>query len=429
MICGTASRCLPLKGFLSQARSSRLIAVVSAVLMLVVPLPAFAQRGGGGHGGGGGHWGGGGHIGGGHSGGGWSRGATRGGESWTGAQSHSDIVVVSGTGARNSARIRSFAAGRELRGIPGASREMDEGAAEFTHPEQSRSELDEFESSTAPRHVMIGFPPDAHTWNRSAFPDRAAPVDFAGQGDAVWQTSPGRGAGRSPNERPIQISDHEGVWRIRIGRSDHGPGFDRDGFFPRRFHRRFFSGGPFGLYSYPFRGYGLGLFSYCPDWLSPDWEWQEYYTAECNTYTDLDSQNAAVVADGADQNYSASQSYDAPQADTQRIYEQSVEQNPAATAAQQRGSSETGNGWAAVDTATGSPDPDTLIYFADGTNYAVTNYWLADGDLHYVTSYGAEDSVPIGRVDLQRTVDANATEGVQFTLRPAPDPDTSGSER
>jgi hypothetical protein len=63
---------------------------------------------------------------------------------------------------------------------------------------------------------------------------------------------------------------------------------------------------------------------------------------------------------------------------------------------------------------------DTLIYLADGTNYAVTSYWLAAGELHYVTSYGGENAVPIAQIDLQRTVDANAEQGVPFTLRPSP---------
>jgi hypothetical protein len=44
---------------------------------------------------------------------------------------------------------------------------------------------------------------------------------------------------------------------------------------------------------------------------------------------------------------------------------------------------------------------------------------LDAGQLHYVTSYGGENSVDADRVDLQRTVDENAKNGIDFTLRPA----------
>ena len=66
--------------------------------------------------------------------------------------------------------------------------------------------------------------------------------------------------------------------------------------------------------------------------------------------------------------------------------------------------------------------PHTLIYLQDGTSYEVTDYWLSDNKLHYVTNYGGENSVDISRVDMQRTVDANAARGVEFTLHPAPPP-------
>jgi alkyl sulfatase BDS1-like metallo-beta-lactamase superfamily hydrolase len=40
--------------------------------------------------------------------------------------------------------------------------------------------------------------------------------------------------------------------------------------------------------------------------------------------------------------------------------------------------------------------------------------------LHYVTSYGGENSIDANQLDLQRTVNENALRGVTFTLRPAP---------
>ncbi|MGC1675631.1 MAG: hypothetical protein WA739_25445, partial [Candidatus Acidiferrales bacterium] len=80
----------------------------------------------------------------------------------------------------------------------------------------------------------------------------------------------------------------------------------------------------------------------------------------------------------------------------------------------------------------GSPDdnPDTgnvaastptvLIYLKDGTTYAASDYWLADGQLHYIVSYGGQSTLNMDDVDLQRTVDENARRGVNFSLKPRP---------
>jgi hypothetical protein len=59
-----------------------------------------------------------------------------------------------------------------------------------------------------------------------------------------------------------------------------------------------------------------------------------------------------------------------------------------------------------------------LLYLKDGSSFAVSDYWLADGKLHYVTSYGGDNAVDESRVDLQRTVNENAARGVDFTLKP-----------
>ena len=69
--------------------------------------------------------------------------------------------------------------------------------------------------------------------------------------------------------------------------------------------------------------------------------------------------------------------------------------------------------------------PLTLIFLVDGTNFAVTDYWLAGGRLHYITSYGGENSVAFEKFDLQKTVDENYKLGILFSLRPAPAPDSA----
>jgi len=64
--------------------------------------------------------------------------------------------------------------------------------------------------------------------------------------------------------------------------------------------------------------------------------------------------------------------------------------------------------------------PYAVIVLRDGSSYAVSDYWLAGGKLHYITSYGGENSVDVNQLDLQRTVNDNATRGIEFTLRPTP---------
>ncbi len=65
--------------------------------------------------------------------------------------------------------------------------------------------------------------------------------------------------------------------------------------------------------------------------------------------------------------------------------------------------------------------PTVLIYLSDGTMLAASDYWLADGQLHYYVNYGGENSVDMGKVDLQRTVNENAKRGIRFSLKPNPD--------
>jgi hypothetical protein len=67
-----------------------------------------------------------------------------------------------------------------------------------------------------------------------------------------------------------------------------------------------------------------------------------------------------------------------------------------------------------------SAQPYVVVFLRDGSSYAVSDYWLAGGKLHYVTSYGGENSVDANQLDLQRTVNENASHGITFTLRPVP---------
>lgn len=74
--------------------------------------------------------------------------------------------------------------------------------------------------------------------------------------------------------------------------------------------------------------------------------------------------------------------------------------------------------------AAGESQSVTVLYLKNGYSVGVTDYHLDEGELHYMTTYGSEDSVPISQVDLQRTVNENASMGVTFILHPrqAPKP-------
>ena len=61
-----------------------------------------------------------------------------------------------------------------------------------------------------------------------------------------------------------------------------------------------------------------------------------------------------------------------------------------------------------------------ILYMKDGSSYAVSDYWLGGGKLHYVTSYGGENTVDLAQLDVQKTVDVNAAAGRKFSLRSGP---------
>jgi hypothetical protein len=80
--------------------------------------------------------------------------------------------------------------------------------------------------------------------------------------------------------------------------------------------------------------------------------------------------------------------------------------------------------WAYQPPSSGSANapPVTVLYLNNGYSVGVRAYWLENGWLHYLTTYGGENSVPAGEIDLQRTVDENAKNNVPFVLRPRETP-------
>lgn len=62
----------------------------------------------------------------------------------------------------------------------------------------------------------------------------------------------------------------------------------------------------------------------------------------------------------------------------------------------------------------------TLLVFKENSLSAVTDYWLAGGQLHYKSFSGAESAVPVERIDLDMTAYLNWQRGGKFVLRPKP---------
>jgi hypothetical protein len=64
--------------------------------------------------------------------------------------------------------------------------------------------------------------------------------------------------------------------------------------------------------------------------------------------------------------------------------------------------------------------PVTLLQLRDGSMYGLTEYWVEGDELHYFTTYGGEGSVPIERIDFEKTARLNADRDVEFVLKPKP---------
>jgi hypothetical protein len=368
-----------------------LLAVMAAGALAFAPQVAFAQHGGGGggHFGGGGHsGGGGGHAGGGHSGG--SHGSGPGSGIHYGG-SPSGAAVGPGTPPTNFGRGDSSVISR---GAPPSSfvRTAGPGFA----PGMAAGRV-----ASVPQHVTIGFPPasgadgfdmrgsssvaDGASGWRPIAPIRGGVLSFSGQGRDIWQDNPRGSEVRSGNSNPFLESRP-----IETQRPHPGP--------PGRFHPRFFGSG-YG-YGYGFGGFypwgfglGFGFGAVC----DPAWDFG------CDAYGAPGYGYYGPYAPGLYLGSSGDASEAAP--DSSQDYGTYSEQNTAPS-----------------DSSEVSASQATVLYLNDGTSFAVTNYWVADYKLHYIVGGARENTIDLDEIDVQRTVDENAARGVNFTIRPAPDP-------
>lgn len=89
-------------------------------------------------------------------------------------------------------------------------------------------------------------------------------------------------------------------------------------------------------------------------------------------------------------------------------------------ASQDRSNSIEGKGNDAENAPEKSEAHTTSLVLQDGSEFGLTEYWLVGDELSYVTTYGGRNSLPVQRIDLEKTLKLNAERGVKFVLRPKP---------
>jgi hypothetical protein len=378
-----------------------LLAAGFAATLFLAPQPIFAQHGGGGGGagGGGGHSGGagGGHSGGagGHSSGGGHSGGVH-SSAGTSAGQSSSYTGVASSGHVSTGTVAGGAEGSSHAWY-GPSNSTNRAFADYSavghntwqdppSPAGTRSS-----SHTSASNTFAMISPgvtEAAAANRHGTSSAVSANHFVMMSrDAATRSNTPRGFlpnGTPIGSRPIPLPPHVGKFP---------PG--------RPFHP-VFGGGCFGGF---FPGWCGGGFWWGPSWWGfgggLGWGYGSGYGADC------DPAFGCVYGDYTS-GYSMGGTYNI---ESQGDDMQSQEPNPSIYLPPPSENS---------GKAQPAAQPEVALFLKDGSVYAVSDYWLAGGQLHYVTNYGGENSLDISQIDLQRTVDANARRGVNFILRPAP---------
>ena len=342
-------------------------AATFALMLALAPAPVFAQHGGGGGGGGGAHGGG--------SGGGGSHGGGGGGHAGGG----------SGGGGSHGGATSAPSGGGSHGGGAGASGGNNSGG-HWWNPFHSGSSASGKGSTAAAGSTG---------------------TDHFAAGNNTWQEPPAAAGHASPavnhyvpasGTRPVVVGKqptHGASGSIHAAGAVAGPPH----VFPPHRGR---GGYPNYFYNpYPYFGFG---------WGGGLW-WGGFYPCDpfwgCYGYGYGYGGGYGYYGGSFGSDYGADLSYSSPD-----DAGGSQEPNPTLFAAPA--------GDAGQSSGEASQQPYVILYLKDGSSYAVSDYWLSGGKLHYVTSYGGENVIDESQLDLQRTVNENATRGVDFTLRPEP---------
>jgi hypothetical protein len=455
------------------------------ILFACSAIPAFAQHGGGMHGGGGGgfHGGGGGGFqggGGAHGGGGMRSGGgggPRGGSysppaaGYAGSRASAPSPVRSGGGfvarpGNNYSRPGSnFAGGNQRFGnSPSAPAAVADGRWHaFGGPTGGRGPSG-VQSAGGPSSNGGGF----HVLNGSRGAGSTGTVrSFSGQGGEVWENSPAarnvvprsqslstlhnsfngsvasssgfqsnralssssRFAGGSPlaGNRGFSggVNKANSSQQLR-GTLGLGNGFTRFDRF-NRFHG--FGGGCWNCgfgFGFGFGGWGwgwpwLGFGFWDPFWYNPWWG-----TGPAYGY-------------GGYYAYPNSNVYNSPDSGNYTPDDNSTPPPPQDDQYDRNDQGSTNGNWVTPNGPSPSLAPNSanlnvpvLIYMKNGSVLTVRDYWMIDGELHYILMSGVQRAVDLEQVDLPRTNTENAKSGVKFIFKSepsvtAPEPDGSAS--
>jgi hypothetical protein len=370
----------PPRRIFSSATRRLVAALAFAAALAIAPHPAFAQHGGGG---GGGHAGGGGGFGGSHGGG-----FGGGGGHASGGSSHGAGPAGYGSGS-SSGNASGNASGHASGGATNSA----------AHSAPSSRFIGGSTWQAPPSTAMRG---GAQPSTHFITPDEAAasgahvvarPVEPRGIGNPLGASTALRGSS-SAASNAMRTRPYTAQF---VGAPPHVPGRLRQPIF---FGPGFGFGGCFGPFFFGCGGgffgggFGFGLgygYGYCdPFWGCPAGLYGGYYNG----------------------GYYGNQIYNATTDDSTV----SNEFNPSRYWGPSAPPEETGGGGGSAS----SSDSEVVLFLKDGTVYAITDYWIADNKLHYVTNYGGENSIPLDQLDMQRTVDVNAKRGINITLRPTP---------
>ena len=67
----------------------------------------------------------------------------------------------------------------------------------------------------------------------------------------------------------------------------------------------------------------------------------------------------------------------------------------------------------------------TMLVLKEGIAFGVVDYWVDNGKLGYVTTYGRQNTIDLSQLDMQKTVDLNSSRGVTFALREGTGPSSA----
>jgi len=461
------------------------------ILFACSAIPTFAQHGGGGHGGGGGgfHGGGGGgfHGGGGFSGGGGFHGGggmrSGGGGGFRGGSYSPPAAGYAGPRAAAPSAPRSwggsaarpgnnysrpggnFAGGNQRFGnSPSAPPAVADGQwHSFGGPTGGRGPSGG-QSGAGPSGNGGGF----HVSNGNRAGGSAGAVrSFSGQGGEVWENTP---AARNVVPRSQSLSTLHNSFSGSLAASSGfrsnstlsassrlggGSSFVRNRGFSggintgnsfQQFHRGFnqfgnrfdrfdrfnqFGNGcwncGFGL-GFGFGGWGWGGWGWGSPWLGfglwdPFWYDPWWGGGPAYGYGSYGYPNSNVYG-YPDSGYSAPDDNSAPPPQQDYQYDQNDQGSS-------NGDWVTPNG-PSPSLAPNSPNlaVPVLIYLKNGSVLTVRDYWMIDGELHYILMSGVQRMVNLDSVDLPRTNTENAKSGVKFIFKSEPSvttPDPDGS--